>query len=49
MIFVSILVLIFLLLLPLYACIRVSAPFERAADDAQQMDFLREYRESREK
>ena len=49
MIFVFILVLIFLLLLPLYACIRVSAPFERAADDAQQMDFLREYRESREK
>ncbi len=49
MIFVSILILIFLLLLPLYACMRVSSPYERAVDDQQQMDFLREYRESREK
>ncbi|HIV12453.1 MAG: hypothetical protein KH275_09030 [Clostridiales bacterium] len=49
MIFVSILILIFLLLLPLYACTRVSSPYERAVDDQQQMDFLREYRESREK
>lgn len=49
MITVSILILIFLLLLPLYACIRVSSPYDRAVDDEQQMDFLRNYRESKEK
>lgn len=49
MIAVSILILIFLLLLPLYACLRVSSPYERIIDDKQQMDFLREYRESKEK
>lgn len=44
MIPVVILLTVLLLLLPLYACVRISSPYERAADDEKQMEFLEEYR-----
>lgn len=41
---VLIILLISLLLLPLYACMRISSPYEREVDDEKQMEFIRENR-----